>query len=41
MVHRPREKKLADKIDSLVRTDQRVYGRSVVDFYRRDKAGLA
>ena len=33
MVHRPEEHFMSEKIGSLVRTDQRVYGRSIVDFY--------
>ena len=35
MVHRPDEHFMPDKIENLVRYDQRVYGRSIVDFYRQ------
>lgn len=34
MVHRPEEHFMPDAIESLVRYDQRVYGRSIVDFYK-------
>ncbi len=37
LVHRPSEHFMPDKIGNLVRTDQRVYGRSIVDFYRHEK----
>lgn len=33
LVHRPEEHYMPDKIGNLTRTDQRVYGRSIVDFY--------
>lgn len=33
MVHRPEEHFMPDKIGNLTRYDQRVYGRSIVDFY--------
>src|SRR5574344_2118768 len=33
LIHRPEEDPLPDRIGNLVRTDQRVYGRSIVDFY--------
>ena len=33
MVHRPEEHFMPDTIGRLTRTDQRVYGRSIVDFY--------
>ena len=33
MVHRPEEHHMPDTIGDLTRTDQRVYGRSIVDFY--------
>ncbi len=33
LVHRPEEHSMPDTIGRLVRTDQRVYGRSIVDFY--------
>ncbi|MBO7121963.1 MAG: 16S rRNA (guanine(966)-N(2))-methyltransferase RsmD [Treponema sp.] len=36
MVHRPEEHSMPDKIENLVRFDQRVYGRSIVDFYRME-----
>lgn len=34
MVHRPEEHFMPDTIENLVRFDQRVYGRSIVDFYK-------
>ena len=34
MIHRPSEDPLPEKIGKLERIDQRVYGRSIVDFYR-------
>lgn len=33
LVHRPEEHFMPEKIGNLVRTDQRIYGRSIVDFY--------
>lgn len=33
MIHRPEEDPLPEEIGNLVRIDQRVYGRSIVDFY--------
>lgn len=33
MVHRPEEHFMPDKIGNLIRKDQRIYGRSIVDFY--------
>jgi 16S rRNA (guanine966-N2)-methyltransferase len=33
LVHRPEEHFMPDKIGSLYRSDQRIYGRSIVDFY--------
>ena len=33
LVHRPEEHEMPDTIGGLHRTDQRVYGRSIVDFY--------
>lgn len=36
MVHRPEEHFMPDTIENLVRFDQRVYGRSIVDFYRME-----
>lgn len=33
MVHRPEEHFMPDTIGNLRRTDQRIYGRSIVDFY--------
>ncbi len=35
MVHRPEEHSMPDTIENLVRFDQRVYGRSIVDFYKQ------
>ena len=37
LVHRPEEHAMPDTIGKLVRTDQRVYGRSIVDFYTYPK----
>ena len=37
MVHRPEEHFMPDKIGKLIRIDQRVYGRSIVDFYSYPK----
>lgn len=37
MVHRPEEHFMPDTIGNLIRTDQRVYGRSIVDFYKYKK----
>ena len=34
LIHRPSEDPLPDKIGELERYDQRIYGRSIVDFYR-------
>ncbi len=34
MVHRPEEHFMPDTIGNLTRTDQRIYGRSIVDFYQ-------
>lgn len=34
LVHRPEEKFMPDMIEDLYRADQRVYGRSIVDFYQ-------
>ena len=34
LVHRPEEHFMPDKIGNLTRTDKRIYGRSIVDFYR-------
>ena len=33
MVHRPEEHFMPDTIGNLIRSDQRIYGRSIVDFY--------
>jgi len=33
MVHRPEEHFMPDKIGKLVKSDKRIYGRSIVDFY--------
>ena len=34
LVHRPEEHFMPDEIGRLHRTDKRVYGRSIVDFYK-------
>lgn len=36
LMHRPKEKDLPDQIGQLLRIDQRIYGRSIVDFYRKE-----
>ena len=36
LIHRPSERTMPDQIDKLSLTDRRVYGRSIVDFYRYD-----
>ena len=36
LMHRPKEKSLPDTIAQLKRVDKRVYGRSVVDFYKKE-----
>ena len=35
LIHRPKEKQLPEEIPPLSRIDQRTYGRSIVDFYRK------
>ena len=35
LVHRPEEHFMPDTIGSLHRSDQRIYGRSIVDFYKQ------
>ena len=37
LVHRPAEHFMPDTIGNLLRVDQRVYGRSIVDFYKYKK----
>ena len=37
MIHHPAEKKLSEHVEGLVRFDQRIFGRSVVDFYKIEK----
>lgn len=34
LIHYPAEKKMKDKIGNLIKTDHRIYGRSIVDFYK-------
>ena len=34
IIHRPKEDPLPEHIQTLVRSDQRVYGRSIVDFFK-------
>jgi 16S rRNA (guanine(966)-N(2))-methyltransferase RsmD len=36
LIHHPRENTLPDRTNGLVLSDRRIYGRSVVSFYRRD-----
>jgi 16S rRNA (guanine(966)-N(2))-methyltransferase RsmD len=38
LIHRPQEDPLPDQIGNLHRIDQRVYGRSIVDFYSNKNA---
>lgn len=33
IIHRPEERFMPEKIGNLIRKDQRIYGRSIVDFY--------
>ena len=35
MMHRPSEKAMPQTIGSLTKSDERIYGRSIVDFYRK------
>jgi 16S rRNA (guanine966-N2)-methyltransferase len=35
IIHRPSERDMREEIGNLTRVDQRVYGRSIVDFYRK------
>lgn len=35
IMHRPKEREMPDVIANMKRTDQRVYGRSIVDFYTK------
>lgn len=39
MMHRPSEKAMPQTIGSLTKSDERVYGRSIVDFYRKKIPG--
>lgn len=36
IIHRPKEREMPDVIGNMTRTDQRVYGRSIVDFYTKN-----
>lgn len=36
IIHRPKEREMSEKINNMVRIDQRVYGRSIIDFYRKE-----
>lgn len=38
MVHRPEEHFMPENIGNLVRFDQRIYGRSIVDFYKHKES---
>jgi 16S rRNA G966 N2-methylase RsmD len=38
LIHFPREDRLPDRVDRLLLQDERRYGRSIVRFYRKDKA---
>ena len=35
LIHRPAETAMPDKIGCLIKTDKRVYGRSIIDFYKK------
>lgn len=35
IIHRPKEREMPDRIANMERTDQRIYGRSIVDFYTK------
>lgn len=35
IIHRPKEREMGDEIGNMVRTDERLYGRSIVDFYTK------
>ena len=35
IIHRPSERTIPDNIENLQRVDQRVFGRSIVDFYKK------
>ncbi len=37
LIHYPEEDALPDKIGSLILCDKRIYGRSIVNFYKKDK----
>jgi 16S rRNA (guanine(966)-N(2))-methyltransferase RsmD len=41
LIHRPREDRFDDPLGPLTRKDQREYGRSIVDFYRKIETGEA
>jgi len=36
VMHRPKERRMGDVIGSMKKNDERVYGRSIVDFYVKD-----
>ena len=36
IIHRPKEREMPDVIGNMTRTDQRTYGRSIVDFYTKN-----
>lgn len=36
IIHRPKEREMPDVIGNMTRTDQRIYGRSIVDFYTKN-----
>ncbi|MBQ9538883.1 MAG: RsmD family RNA methyltransferase, partial [Treponema sp.] len=40
MMHHPKEDPLAEEISGLIRMDQRVYGRSIVDFFKKKEINL-
>ena len=35
LIHRPKELDMQEKIGSMIRVDKRIYGRSIVDFYKK------
>ncbi len=37
IIHYPKEDPLPERIETLVRSDHRIYGRSIVDFYKKEQ----
>lgn len=36
IIHRPKERDMNETIGNMIRTDHRVYGRSIIDFYQKN-----